>query len=91
MTTILSAIISAAAAIVVSIINSNYQHRRLLAEVEKHDEMNAYRIEQLEKKVEKHNGVIERMAVAENKIRVSEHRIDDLERRTEKNDEFHRQ
>ena len=45
----------------------------------------SYRIEQLEKKVEKHNGVIERMAVAENKIRVSEHRID-LERRTEKNE-----
>lgn len=46
----------------------------------------SYRIEQLEKKVEKHNRVIERMAVAENKIRVSEHRIDDLERRTEKNE-----
>lgn len=87
MTTILSAIISAAAAIVVSIINSNYQHRRLLAELEKHDEMNAYRIEQLEKKVDKHNNLVERtyrleeaLSLTEEKIKVANHRIDDLER-----------
>ena len=87
MTTILSAIISAAAAIVVSIINSNYQHRRLLAELEKHDEMNAYRIEQLEKKVDKHNSLVERTYrleeeahVLDEKVKVANHRIDDLER-----------
>ena len=79
MTTILSAIISAAAAIVVSIINSNYQHRRLLAELEKHNEMNAYRIEQLEKKVDEHNGYGKRIPVIEEQIRVANHRIDDLE------------
>lgn len=46
-----------------------------------------YRIAQLEKKVEKHNGVIERtykieqkIAVLENREKVSEHRIDDLEK-----------
>lgn len=46
-----------------------------------------YRIEQLEKKVEKHNSVIERtykleqeLAVLDNREKVSEHRIDDLER-----------
>lgn len=87
MTTILSAIISAAAAIVVSIINSNYQHRRLLAELEKHDEMNAYRIEQLEKKVDKHNSLVERTYrleeeahVLDEMVKVANHRIDDLER-----------
>lgn len=87
MTTILSAIISAAAAIVVSIINSNYQHRRLLAELEKHDEMNAYRISQLEKKVDKHNNLVERTYrleeeahVLDEKVKVANHRIDDLER-----------
>lgn len=87
MTTILSAIISAAAAIVVSIINSNYQHRRLLAELEKHDEMNAYRIEQLEKKVDKHNNLVERTYrleeeahVLDEKVKVANHRIEDLER-----------
>ena len=39
----------------------------------------SYRIEQLEKKVEKHNSVVERMAVIENKMTVADHRISDLE------------
>ena len=45
-----------------------------------------YRLEQLEKKVDKHNNVVERMyaleermTVAEEKIKVENHRIDDLE------------
>lgn len=49
-----------------------------------------YRIEQLEKKVEKHNNVIERVyllekheAVVDEEIKVANHRIDDLE-------EFHK-
>lgn len=50
----------------------------------------SYRIEQLEKKVEKHNSVIERtykleevQKVQEEQIKVSNHRIDDLERETD--------
>ena len=43
-----------------------------------------YRIEQLEEKVEKHNSVIERMALAEKDIRVASHRIEDLEKWREK-------
>ena len=43
----------------------------------------SYRIEQLEKKVEKHNNVIERMAGMENRMKVSEHRLEDLERKAE--------
>ncbi len=49
-----------------------------------------YRIEQLEKKVEKHNQVIDRVyrleqrdAVVEEEIKVANHRIEDLE-------EFHK-
>ena len=49
-----------------------------------------YRIEQLEKKVEKHNGLIDRtykleeeQKVEEEKIKVINHRLDDLE-------EFHK-
>lgn len=45
-----------------------------------------YRLEQLEKKVDKHNNVIERMyaleervALNEEKIKVENHRIEDLE------------
>ena len=42
-----------------------------------------YRIEQLEKKVEKHNSVIERTYLLEEKIKVANHRIGDLERKEE--------
>ena len=37
-----------------------------------------YRIEQLEHKVEKHNKVVERMAVAENTLKAHQHQIDEL-------------
>lgn len=47
-----------------------------------------YRIEQLEKKVEKHNKVVERVyvlekgeAVLEEEIKVANHRIEDLEKK----------
>lgn len=40
-----------------------------------------YRIEQLEKKVDKHNTVIERTFILEEKMKVANHRIDDLEER----------
>lgn len=46
-----------------------------------------YRLEQLEKKVDKHNNVVERtykleerQAIAEQDIKVANHRIEDLER-----------
>ena len=38
-----------------------------------------YRLAQLEKKVEKHNNVCERIALAERDIKVINHRIEDLE------------
>ncbi len=38
-----------------------------------------YRLSQLEKKVEKHNSVMERTFILEEKIKVANHRIDDLE------------
>lgn len=50
----------------------------------------AYRLEQLEEKVAKHNNVIERTykleertELQEEKIKVANHRIEDLERRAE--------
>lgn len=39
----------------------------------------SYRIEQLEKKVDKHNDFAERIPIIEEKIRVINHRIEDLE------------
>lgn len=50
------------------------------------NKLTTYRIEQLEKKVEKHNGVIDRVykleqhsAVQDEEIKVANHRIGDLE------------
>ena len=52
--------------------------------------LTSYRIEQLEKKVDAHNHVIdrvykleERTELQEEKIKVANHRIDDLERKVE--------
>lgn len=39
-----------------------------------------YRIEQLEKKVEKHNNFAERIPVIEEKLKAQNHRMDDLEK-----------
>ena len=38
-----------------------------------------YRLEQLEKKVDKHNTVIERTFILEEQMKVANHRINDLE------------
>lgn len=44
----------------------------------------SYRIEQLEKKVDKHNNFAERIPVLEEKIEVANHRISDLEHEVNK-------
>lgn len=44
----------------------------------------SYRIEQLEKKVDKHNHFAERMPVVEEQIKVINHRLDDLEQLEQK-------
>ena len=41
--------------------------------------LTTYRMEQLEKKVDKHNTVIERTFVLEEQMKVANHRISDLE------------
>lgn len=41
--------------------------------------LTAYRVEQLEKKVDKHNNFAARMPVVEEQIKVINHRIEDLE------------
>ncbi len=42
--------------------------------------MTAYKIEQLEKKVDKHNNFAQRIPIIEEKIKVINNRIDDLEK-----------
>lgn len=66
--TVVGAIISGIVALVVS----SKQHDKTIALVE-------YRLGELEKKQDKHNNLIERMTLAEEKIKVANHRIEYLE------------
>ena len=86
--TIISAIISEAAAIVVCLITQNRQALKLEAKLEKQTALLDQRLQTLSERVEKHNNVIERtykleelMAVQEEQIKVANHRIEDLEKK----------
>lgn len=88
-TSILPAIIAAAASIVVAVISGNAQHKRVLAELDKQSELLTYRLGQLEKKVDKHNSVVERTyrleeaaKLADERMKSVNRRLDDLERGT---------
>ena len=86
-TTVISSLISALAALAVCLINNHFTR----AEQDKKNESTialvTYRLEQLEKKVDKHNDLIERTykleeshAVMDEQIKVANHRISDLEK-----------
>ena len=85
--TIISAIISAAAAIVVCLIPQTRQAIKLEAKLEKQTALLDQRLQTLSERVEKHNNVIDRTykleeltAVQEEQIKVANHRIEDLEK-----------
>jgi len=78
--TIMVAIITGGLSLLGTLAGSYFSNRKSAALI-------TYRIDQLEKKVEKHNNVIERTYqlekrcdVFEEKIKVANHRIEDLER-----------
>lgn len=80
-TTVLAAVISALAAIVVCAISNHYQNENTRNLLE-------YRLTQLEEKVDKHNNLVERTykleqhnEVQDEKIKEANHRIEDLEKR----------
>ena len=79
METIISGIISAGAAIIVCVITQTTQARKTEA-------LLSYKLDELTRRVDKHNNVIERTykleeqtAVQEEQIKVANHRIEDLE------------
>ena len=89
METVIASVISALAAVIVCVINNSTQHKKTVAKVEEMNNLNQFRIGQLEKKMDKHNNLIERTykleqqeAILEEKMRVANHRIDDLEHET---------
>ena len=80
------AMITGVEAIIICMINNDFQQYRIR---EQHDEttsMITYKIDELTKRVDKHNSIIERtyalekqMATMDEKVRVANHRIADLE------------
>lgn len=90
METIIAALISAAAAIIVCAINNRTQQQKNEVQQEKTRALMEYKLDELTKRVEKHNNTIERtykleqdVSVMEEQIKVANHRIQDLERKGE--------
>ena len=76
-----TALISGVVTLIVCMVNNHYQQDKTRTLVE-------YRLSQLEKKVDKHNNLIERtykleeeMTLHEEKLKVANHRIEDLEKK----------
>ena len=83
METIISSCISAAVTLIVCLISNYSQSEKTRALME-------YKLEELTKRVDKHNNVVERtyilekeMEVQEEQIKVANHRIQDLEHKGE--------
>ena len=73
METIISACISAGVTLIVCLISNKNQQEKTRALME-------YKLEELTKKVEKHNSVVESTYILEEKMKVANHRIEDLEK-----------
>lgn len=76
METIISACISAGVTLIVCLISNRGQQEKTRALME-------YKLDELTKRVDKHNNVVERTYIIEEKMKVANHRIDDLERKVE--------
>lgn len=82
----IEAIITGVVGIAVCMINNAFQQKRADEQHNTTIALIEYKLDQLTRKVEKHNGVVERLYaverkldVDEEKINVANHRIDDLE------------
>lgn len=85
--TITASLISALAAIAVCMINNHFQTAKSEKAHQDNIVLISYRLEELEKKVDKHNNLIERTYalerradVLEEKQKVANHRLDDIEK-----------
>lgn len=83
MDTIISACISAGVTLFICIINNRGQQEKTRALLE-------YKLDELTKRVDKHNNTVERtfhleeqMGIQEEKMKVANHRIEDLEKKVE--------
>ena len=82
LTVIVSASIPAVALIIVQVIISMKQQRVQDVRFDMTIQEIKEELTRLEKKQDRHNDLIMRMTIAEERIKVANHRIDDLEKRT---------
>ena len=85
--TIVVALVSAGASLLVCLINNHYQRADVEAKHKESITLISYRLEQLEKKMDLHNSVVQRTYelekradVTDEQIKVINHRIEDLEK-----------
>lgn len=85
--TIITAVISSGATLIVCLINNFFQQRKTREENSKTIALIDYKLTELTDRVNKHNNVVERTynlekltELQEEKIKVANHRIDDLEK-----------
>lgn len=88
---VLIAIITSVLSLIGVVVTVIYGNKKTTKAVKEHTDVTIYRIEQLEKKQDVHNGVVERVYIIEKdiellkeKVKVENHRINDLE-------EYHKQ
>ena len=86
----IEAFISAAAAILVCLINNHFQSKRTEAQQEKTISLVLYRLDQLEKKQDLHNNAVTRLYEVERKLGIDEERINVANHRIEDLEQFHR-
>lgn len=72
---VLAAALSGVVAIVVSVINSRAQHKSLMSDLKTRDELQQYRLDQLEKKVDQHNHLDSRIVALEEQVKTLFNRI----------------
>lgn len=91
MYTIISSCISAAVTLIICLINSHSQQTRAEIRAEEQQQkfmsLMEYKLDELSKRVDKHNNVVERtfdlereLSVQKEQIKVANHRIEDLEK-----------
>lgn len=101
METIIAALIGAGSAILVSVINSNAQHKKIVAEneaqtqrmideMDKHNAVQSEQIKQLTKTVDKHNKVIERVYKLEQADEVEKEQIKVINHRIHDLENYHK-
>lgn len=75
---IIAAVISSAATLAVALITTANSYRKVQQKLESTNELLLYRIGELEKKMDKHNHVIERTAVVERDMKTAFNKIDEI-------------